>query len=160
MSKGRIQKQPTPKQKKAVDNVLSGEFTSFKPALKDAGYSDSTSAEPQKNFLKAQGVQVYLKKLDKKAQKRFGMELHEKVADTYLDGLEATKLYGKDGTEHPDSMARLAYADRFAKFFGWVSDGETQAKTKNQQFNFFSTSGEEKENFNNSFIDFLKEASN
>ena len=147
---------PTMMQKRGVDNLLSGKYNKIKPALIDAGFSNRTVANPRENFFKAKGVEVYLKTLSKVAKKRWSMSLGDKVAMTYLDGLEATKLFGKDAIEHPDFMARKAFADSFAKFFGWSHEQLTPG-SKFQQFNFFSTAENEKRNFNDSFRVFLKQ---
>jgi hypothetical protein len=154
--KGRVITAPTARQKKAVDNILSGKYNHLRPALRDAGYKDVTALAPKKNFLQAQGVKIYLKTLSKVAKRRFNLSLPDKVALTYLDGLEADKPYGKDGDIHPDYQARLAYADRFAKFFGWMA-GEDNSPKKMQQFNFFSLDDKTKEDFNNNFKSFLKQ---
>lgn len=154
--KGRVVTEPTKRQKKGVDNILSGKFDHFAPALRDAGYAEATAIEPKKNFLQSQGVKVYLKTLSKVAKKRWNLSLPDKVAMTYLNGLEATKLYGKEGTEHPDYSVRKSYADRFATFFGWTR-GETTSNSKLQQFNFFSLDDDTKEDFNDSFKTFLRQ---
>lgn len=146
---------PTPKQKKGVDNLLSGKYDTISPALRDAGYSKSTAIEPKKNFLNAQGVKIYLKTLSKVSKKRWNLSLPDKVASVYLDGLSADKPYGKEGKPHPDYQTRLSYADRFAKFFGWTS-GEDNSTKKLQQFNFFSVDTKEQNDFNENFKLFLK----
>jgi len=154
--KGRVITGPTPMQKRGVDNILSGNYNAAAPALRDAGYKPSTAIKSQDNFFKAKGVGLYLKTLSKVAKKRWNVSLPDKVALTYLDGLEATKLYGKNAIEAPDYMARKAYADRFAEFFGWTH-GDLAPGAKLQQFNFFSVSPEERTEFNDKFKDFLKQ---
>src|SRR3990167_4824318 len=139
---GRVVKGPTPLQKRGVDNILSGKYKTYAHALRDAGYAPSVAAHAEDKFFKAKGVQLYLKTLSKVAKKRWSVSLPDKVALTYLDGLEATKLYGKNAVEHPDHAVRLSYADRFAEFFGWRR-GEAVGSVKNQQFNFFSVDEKE-----------------
>jgi len=154
MAKGRVVTVPTPMQKRGVDNVLSGKYKFVAPALRAAGYSNFTAGRSQENFFKAKGVEVYLKALSKVAKKRWNVSLPDKVALTYLDGLESTRLYGKDAIEHPDNMARLAFADRFAQFFGWTRE---TPMGKLQQFNFFSVDEKTKHDFNENFKVFLKQ---
>ena len=146
----------TIRQKRGVDNILSGKYNAAKPALVDAGYTPQVASNPQNKFFKAQGVQLYLKTLSKVAKKRWSLSLPDKIAMGYLDGIEATKLFGKDAIEHPDYMARLSYLDRFAEFFGWRK-AEGISHTKLQQFNFFSVPAEEKKDFNEKFKVFLKQ---
>ena len=154
MPSGRIMNQPTLKQVKGVDNVLSGRFPSASQALRAAGYGKHVKPGPE--FFKAQGVELYLKTLSKVAKKRWNYSLPDKVMLTYLDGLEATKLAGKDAVEHPDWLARKAFADRFAEFFGWTR-GETSAVGRLQQFNFFSVNEDDRKNFNENFKLFLRQ---
>ena len=156
MPKGRVVYAPTAMQKQGVDNILSGKYRNFAPALRDAGYTKSVANAPGHNFFNAQGVQLYLKTLSKVAKKRWNVSLPDKVALTYLDGLEATKLAGKDAIEHPDFATRLTYADRFAEFFGWRQD-KPMGNIKNQQFNFFSVDEKERQDFNENFKTFLKQ---
>ncbi|HZX13020.1 MAG: hypothetical protein UV58_C0013G0008 [Candidatus Wolfebacteria bacterium GW2011_GWC1_43_10] len=156
MPKGRVVYGPTPMQKRGVDNILSGKYNAAAPALRDAGYKPKTVINPQENFFKAQGVGLYLKTLSKVAKKRWNVSLPDKVALTYLDGLEATKLYGKNAIEAPDYMARKVYADRFAEFFGWTH-GDLAPGAKLQQFNFFSVDEKTRNDFNSHFREFLKQ---
>lgn len=151
-------KETTPKQKAAVDNVLSGQYkykgkNSIRASMMAAGFSEATSGDPTRNLAERQGVQIYLEKLGEKAKKKFGMELRDKVMETYLDGLEATKLMGKDSIEHPDYSTRLAFADRFSDFFGWLEQ-RREAKAYNQ-YNFFSVNEKERAKFNTNFKGFL-----
>lgn len=146
--------QPTVKQVKGVDNILSGRFPNSTQALRAAGYGKHIKVGQE--FYKAQGVELYLKTISKVAKKRWNYSLPDKVMLTYLDGLEATKLAGKDAVEHPDWMARKVFADRFAEFFGWTR-GETSPVGKLQQFNFFSVNEDERKNFNENFEKFLRQ---
>lgn len=114
MSKNRVK--ATLKQKKAVDNIISGEFKSVAAAMKDAGYSPVSASHPAHALMNSRGVEVYLAKLDEKSQKLWGLKLPEKVMDTYLEGLEATKVVkvGKQTEERPDWLARKSFADKFS----------------------------------------------
>lgn len=142
-------------QRQAIDNVISGKYKHVAPAMRDAGYSKESSLTPRHALFERKGVQVYLRKLDKKSQKRFAMSLPEKVMDVYLDGLEATKLSGKKAIEHPDHPTRMSAADRFAKFFEWVKE-PTATGGKYAQFNFFSLAENKRKQFDEKFKDFLK----
>ena len=153
---GRPAEKPTPMQKAAVDNLLSGEYKAVAPAMRDAGYSKSSSLQSHKALIGRRGVQNYIKTLSAKAQKRWNTTIEDKVLDTYLDGLEATKLYGKNAIPHPDFMARKAFADRFAGFFGWVREGGLPTGSY-QQINFFEVAREERRQFNENFKGFLRD---
>lgn len=142
---------------KLVNNLISGEYKTKEGAAIAAGYSPNTARDGKSinKVLKSEAVEIYLKKLDKMARARFKSSLHDKVMETYLDGLEATKLFGKDAIEHPDYMARKAFADKFAEFFGWTK-GTPQGGGSQNQFNFFMFKKEEREDFNQQFEGFLR----
>ena len=101
---------PTPLQKMAVDNILSGKFKTKKAAMLDAGYSEPVSGNPSQQLAHRKGVQAYLKSLGGKAISKWGMPIEDKVMDVYMEGLDATRLYGKDAIEHPDWGARKSFA--------------------------------------------------
>ena len=146
---------PSPLQKRAVDNVLSGNFKSVASAMREAGYSETTSHRPSEKLAGSKGVQAYLKQLGGKAIQKFGMSLEDKVLEVYLEGLDAQKPHGKNAKLSPDHMTRLQFADRFTSFFGW-SNNQTRDGKVQQQFNFFNTISEEEGNaFNKQFNDFL-----
>lgn len=145
--------QTTPKQKRAVDNVLSGKFNSKAAALRDAGYSDE-SAQVSSRVLASEGIKQYLKSFSKSAMKRWNMTIEEKIVSVYMDGLDATKLYGKSAIEHPDHLARKSYADKLSEFFSW-SQSPQLAKQQFQQFNFFTTPEKDREVFNDKLKGFL-----
>jgi len=145
----------TEKQRRAVDNIVTGKFKTAPPAMRDAGYTLESSKEPDKNLFSRRGVELYLKTLSKVCKNRFNLSLQDKVMTTYLDGLEATKLYGKNAIEHPDTMARIASADRFAEFFGWKRGVVPTASQQFNQFNFFSIDQEEQKRFNDNFKNML-----
>ena len=146
---------PTPKQQIAVDNIVSGKFKSVKGAMVDAGYSEESAKNPGVKLLHSRGVEEYLKSLSIKCRQRFKMGLRDKVMEVYLDGLEATKLYGKDALERPDHLARKAFADKFAEFFGW-SRASTLPQGNFNQFNYFSVDEKKRDEFNSNFRDFIK----
>ena len=130
---------PTPMQKQAVDNVISGQFVrkNGKPnvsaAMRGAGYAESSVHKATETLGKAKGVQAYLKELGGEAMKRWNMSVQDKVMDVYLDGLDATRLFGKDAIEHPDHLTRKAFADRFSEFFGWVQSAQLPPGSHVQQ---------------------------
>jgi hypothetical protein len=146
----------TPLQKRAVDNIISGKFPSKKAAMKAAGYAERSAAIPTPALIQRKGVKIYLKKLSKIAKERWNMDLPDKVALTYLDGLMATKLVGSEAIEHPDYAVRKTFADAFAEFFGWRGDSSV-AGNKYAQYNFFSIGPEKRRGFNERFKNFLAE---
>lgn len=146
-------------QKRAVDNILSGEYPTKKAALEAAGYKESAASTPKATLAKAEGVQIYLKQLDLDAKERWGKSIGHKVMDVYADGLDATKLYGKDSVEHPDFGERRQYADRLSELMGWRKP-QAEAGSRPiqyQQFNYFSVNEERREEFNKNFKKFLKD---
>jgi len=159
----KYKRKTTPMQKRAIDNILSGKFktvggkTNLGKAMLAAGYTPSSARVPA-NLPKRTGVQLYLKRIEKRAKKKLGIPLRDKVMDTYLEGLRATKLYGKEAKEHPDYLARKAYADQFAEFFGWIDKHKSGsgAVPAFNQFNFFSVDEKKRQKFNDSFKSFLK----
>lgn len=112
---------PTPLQKRAIDNIVSGRFRSNAAAMRDAGYSRTTSLRALEKLGRSKGVEVYLKSLGAEALRRWNMSIQEKVIEVYLDGLDATRLVGRKNIEYPDWKVRLATADKFSEFLGWVS---------------------------------------
>lgn len=148
---------PTQLQKRAIDNIVSGRFKSIAEAMREAGYSANTSHRPREKLAMSKGVQAYIESLSKVAKKRWNMSIEQKVALVFLEGLEATKLVGRNAEKvHPDFAVRKIYADSFAKFFGWVQ-GEVPSGDIHQQFNFFGISEEDRERFNTKFKSFLKD---
>src|SRR3990167_1341082 len=158
---------PTQRQMKAVDGILI-EGKPAAVAMRDAGYTPKTADTPNHNLAMKKGVQAYLETLEKKVVKRFNISLKDKVMETYLEGLEASKEhpqivgrdeYGKPVYKYrktPDHQLRGQFADRFARFFGWVDANRQPSPSKMQQFNFFAVPEQEQKKFNNRFHDFLK----
>ena len=147
-----------PKHEKLVDNLISGQFKTKEAAAVSAGYTrKSVEAGVASRVLKTHAVDVYLKKLDKISRTKFRVGLQDKVMNTYMEGLDATRLFGKEGIEHPDWQARKSFADSFATFFGWIESEKSHPTQQNNQFNFFSVPKEEQEVFNNEFEQFLKQ---
>jgi len=148
----------TEKQKRAVNNIISGRFNSRAEAMREAGYAKTTSYRLTEKLLESKGVEAYIKSLDVTAQKKWGLSLPMKTMLVYLSGLDATKFYGKDGVEHPDFAVRLKFADRFAEFFGWINRSPARAGRLKKQPIFFETPEEEgRTDFNNRFKDFLRQ---
>lgn len=154
MSKNRVR--ATLKQKKAVDNIVSGQFKSIAAAMKDAGYSAVSASHPAHALMDRRGVEVYLEKLDEISQRRFNLSLRDKVMETYMDGLDATKIarIGKQTLERPDWAVRKSFADKFSEFFGWSKE-QVPSETQNQ-YNFFSVGPSEREAFNQKYKLFLR----
>jgi len=150
-----IVKQPSKRQKKSVDNILSGKFKDKGSAMRAAGYAKYSASHPNKNLAQRKGVATYLKTLGKVAKKRYNMNLRDKVMMTYLDGLDANKHVGKKAIEVPDHTTRKQFADQFGKFFGWYDVASQAPSSQQNQFNFFSVSDKKREDFNNNFKDFL-----
>src|SRR3990167_6525182 len=146
---------PTPMQRQAVDGVLSGKFKKVRQAMRDAGYTEASVHNADRVIGKAKGVEAYLRELGGEAMKRWHMSIQEKVMSVYMDGLDAKKLYGKDAIEYPDHLARKAFADRFAEFFGWVQTAQLSPGSRIQQFNFFGIADEKRKEFNTNFNKFL-----
>ena len=155
LKKYRNEQMATPMQKKAVDLILSGKAKSLHQAMKMAGYSDGTAKTPSKNLVRQKGVQLYLSRANNKAMERWNESIQDKVMDVYTDGLDATRLYGKNAVEHPDHMTRLQFADRFSRFFGWEKTIDDDAKKFNQ-FNFFNVSKEDRDKYKERLKEFLK----
>lgn len=113
---------PTKRQRQAVDNILSGDYRSVAEAMRAAGYSEKSSYNPKHTLANRKGVQNYIESLSDSAQKRWNMSLDEKVMDVYLDGLDAIKLHGKKGIEHPDYKMRLEYANKVTELLSWLQN--------------------------------------
>lgn len=146
----------TEKQKSAVDNIISGKARTIKKAMRQAGYSDGSSKNPGNNLLARRGVQEYVKTLNRIAQEKFGIGVKDKLALTYVEGLEATKLYGADALEAPDWQSRHKFAESVARFLNLVEQAGEGRRVQANQFNFFSVSNEEKQAINKNFTEFLK----
>ena len=154
MPKNRVR--VTLKQKQAVDNIISGQFKSVATAMRDAGYSAVSATHPAHALMNRRGVEAYLAKLDELSQRKFNLSLPDKVMETYMDGLDATKVVRicKQTEERPDWLVRKAFADKFSEFFGWSK--ESSAPTSQNQYNFFSVSQEERDSFNQRFKEFMR----
>jgi len=148
----KAKRKTTIRQKRATDNIMSGEFETEKDALVDAGYSESIAEKPYivKN---SEGVAQYLQTFDAKAQVKFGVSLRSKVQDVLLDGLQATKLYGKDAISHPDYNSRLSYTKVISEMLGILESKDKGGKT---QVNFFMFDDKQRKNFNNVFNSFVR----
>ena len=151
--KGKLIQETTLKQKRGVNNMLSGKFPSKAKALEAAGYSHTIAHKPQ-GFIRSAGVQNYLKKLNIESKRLFdGKGIEDKVIEVYTEGLGATKLFGKKGIEHPDWLARKAFADKIGGLLGM---GTEDKGGDQNQYNFFMFKPQEKEEFNQAFGGFVK----
>lgn len=140
----------TDQQKDGVKAILSGKYVTRTEALRSVGYKTGPGT-----FMKSTGVQKYLKMLDVESKRRFnGRGIEDKVVDTYVEGLEATKLYGKNAIKHPDYLARKAFADKIGGMLG-IGGTDDGGGDKNQ-YNFFMFGQEEKQEFNEAFGEFVK----
>ena len=152
--KKKAEREITLKQMRGVQNIVSGEYPSKAKALQAAGYSaKSGNSMNPKRFLQQDGVKKYIRSLNKESRKIFGKSIEKKVVEIYVAGMGATKLFGKDAIEHPDWVARKAFADNMASMLGMK--GET-APQKGNQYNFFMFNQTERDEFNSAFGDFVK----
>lgn len=141
-------------QKRAVDNIMSGEYKSKSAAMIAAGYSKRVSRTPSQ-VISSPGVQEYLKNFEQKAVVRFGMSLDQKIMDVYLDGLDADRPLGNLGDIMPDHKVRKDFADTIQE-----SRGMMKSKAKGGQvFNFFMFDKESRSTFNEVFNSFVREKS-
>lgn len=146
---------PTPMQKKAIDNVMSGKFKTKKEALLDAGYSESTAdTKSVGRIVRSAGGQAYLEQFSEKAKARYGMTIESKLQDVYLDGLEADRPWGKNDIM-PDYKVRKDYADKIAEMLGWIR----QTSKSDVTFNFFMMDKKDRSKFNDMFSDFVRQRS-
>lgn len=158
-----VVKQPTPKQKLAVDLLVSGRAKNLSDAARKAGYSENSALDATRMIVKSSGVQVYLEKLDAISKEKFGLSIADKVMNTYFEALDATKLYGKNAEEHADTPSRIAAADRLSRFLGWeaskLADPNEDGKEYNQ-FNFFNVNPEKQKLFHENLKSFIKKSYN
>ena len=141
---------PTPLQKAAIDNMMSGEFKSKQAAMRAAGYSDSHSTNPHL-LLRAKGSQKYLENFETKALIKFGMTLESKIQEVYLEGLVANKPYGKKMIV--DYEERRRYAKNISEMLGLL---RTKERKGHQTYNFFMLDSDQKNEFNEAFKEFIK----
>ena len=140
-----------PMQKKALDNIMSGKFKTKKAAMLDAGYSESVSATKAHRLASSPSGQDHLQNFGEKAKMKFGMTIESKLQDTYLDGLDADRPWGKNDLI-PDYKVRKDYADKVAEMLGWI-----RSTTKSDvQFNFFVMDKKDRSKFNRMFSDFVQ----
>lgn len=142
-------------QKKAVNGIIEGKPAG--QAMVDAGYSKVTASHPQQNLVARAGVQAYLEKFDEVSRRKFGMNLQEKLIETFTDGLEATKLFGKNAVKHEDHSTRFVYASKLSELLGWSKSVEVPNQ-QNTQYNFFAVGEEEQNIFSEKLKDFLKKS--
>lgn len=147
---------PTNKQVAAINGIIEGKSAGV--AMRDAGYSRVTALNPRQNLVGTSGAKAYLQKLDKLSYRKYKLNLADKLADTTLNGLEATKLFGKDAIEHPDWSARALFVKMLNEIAGVTKPQEISVN--NRQFNFFKVSEGERTEFNNKLKDFLRKQAN
>ncbi len=162
-----------PKAKRLADNLLVGKPSG--QAIKQAGYKVGRQRQ-LKRVMETKGVQHYLKRINQELElenAKFEKDPTKKhkyievrsgesilprlVIKTYAEGLNATKLYGKNAIAHPDYKTRLLFADRLAEFFVWRKPDEgAPAPANYNQFNFFSAPQQDREKFGAEFKRFLE----
>jgi hypothetical protein len=166
--------------KLAVDKILVG--VPATQAIRETGHTPHRRQIVRHNAIKrvmeSKGVQFYLKRINEALEvenakflkskegksKAIEMRVGERilprlVIKTYVEGLNATKLYGKDAIEHPDTKVRILAADRLSEFFKWRRQEGTPSSptgTNYSQFNFFSVPEDKRGKFDQDFKVFLK----
>lgn len=141
-------------QKKALDNIMSGNFKTRKEALLDAGYSESVAETKGHRIIQSAGGQDYLKDFSTKALMKFDMTIESKLQDVYLEGLDAERPWGKLGTL-PDYKVRKDYADKIAEMLGWIK----QTTKTDVTYNFFMMEKKDRSKFNKMFSEFVRDQS-
>lgn len=144
----------TPRQKKAVDIALKGDWKTKREVLEKAGYTGASTRYGFKALKNSKGAQLYLERLERRSREKYGVGLQEQSAKVLLDGLEATKPT-KEG-DYPDYAVRGQYLDRLNEVIG-VKDSPLASEKSHNQFNFFMTSKEDQENFNEKFKRMMKD---
>ncbi|MCU0371514.1 MAG: hypothetical protein MUC31_08865, partial [Bacteroidales bacterium] len=99
-------------------------------------------------------VKTYLQKLDKLSFNKYKLYLADKLADTTLDGLKATKLFGKNGEEYPDWSARALFVKMLNEITGVTKSQEVSVN--NRQYNFFKVNERKRTEFNTKLKEFLR----
>ena len=145
----------TNRQKTAIDNLMSGQYKTEKAALMAAGFSEQSAAKGKSMILQTRGAEEYLKNFEAKALVKFGMTIHSKLQDVYLEGLDADRPWGKNDVI-PDYKIRKNYADTIAEMLGII---ESKVKGPAQQFNFFMFDKVERSRFNKLFNKFVRKQS-
>lgn len=143
---------PTNMQKVAIDNLMSGQYKTDKAAIMAAGFTEQSAAKGKSMILQTRGAEEYLKNFEAKALIKFGMTIHSKLQDVYLEGLDADKPWGKNDII-PDYDIRKKYADTIAEMLGII---ESRSKKTAQQFNFFMFGKDERSKFNHLFNQFVR----
>ena len=143
-------KTPTIRQKKALDNILSGEYTSDRKAMIAAGYKKSRNNTTD-TLMNTQGAQIYLREFEGKALKRFGATLDSKSQDIYLDAMEATK--GTGDKKEIDHKMRKDTVDTISRLKGYMKKDE---KVEKKEYNFFMFNKNDRDRFNKDFVKKLR----
>lgn len=150
-------KNPSKRQKKAIDLLLSGREHRPQDAMLRAGYSKKTSLLPKKRLFETKGVQYYLHIINKKYEGIHHRNIPQAVMEVLAEGLGAEKLVGRHDKKIPDHLTRLKFAEKIAKYMGWEENQVTQTSKQLNQFNFFSASVEEQKNFNQGLRKMIKD---
>ena len=130
---------------------MSGKFKTKRDAMLDAGYSKTVAATKAHRLVSSVGGQDHLESFGEKAKIKFGMNIESKLQDTYLDGLDADRPWGKNDLI-PDYKVRKDYADKIAEMLGWI-----RSTTKSDvQFNFFVMDKKDRSKFNRMFSEFVR----
>lgn len=162
------------KAKQLTDKLLVG--TPSGQAIKESGYQ-VTRQRNTKRVMETKGVQFYLKRINQALEEenkkflaspesksqaievRVGEKILPRlVIKAYVEGLNATRLYGRNAKVYPDFKTRMEAADRLAEFFKWRRQEGAVVPTAPtySQFNFFSVPKEKRGAFDNQFKEFLQ----
>jgi hypothetical protein len=123
---------PTPRQIRAATLVI-GNLKAKKPKtigaiLIEAGYTEQVAKKAPSNVTKSQG---FIKAIEKAG----GTD--KKLTKVLMEGLDATKIYGKDSdVEHPDYAVRHKYLDTALKLKGYT-EAETDKANAGNTYNTF-----------------------
>ncbi len=147
-----------PKQKLAVDLLLSGRATTPTQAVRMARYKETVVRNAETHVMRSKGVALYLKNLDDACRKKYGMSLQDKTMNVYYEALDSTKLFGKEAIDHPDHPTILQAADRMAKFFGWEKGDIDDDSKQYNQFNFFNVKPEQQAKFQDNLKNLIKKS--
>jgi hypothetical protein len=147
---------PTPRQIRAATLVI-GNLKSKHPRtigaiLIEAGYPKSTATHSPASVTQSQGFKLALERAG-------GTD--KKLTKVLMEGLEATKIVGKDDREHPDFATRHKYLDTALKIKGYADEpGANAGNTYNtfiQQNNLDPNTPESKQLVDNTLDMLMKQ---
>ncbi len=155
------QTNPTEKQIKTTNNILAGE-QSVGQAMRNAGYSTTSSLNPGKNFMEAKGTKTYLSRLDLKSRIKFNMCTVDRALEVFMEALEAKKyipfrvvnegnkvIYKTQSV--PDHDIRIRAADKLLKLHS-VENLQPEKESSHSQ----TLTQEEIDDFNKKFLRFIE----